>query len=167
MRLELAAAWQSTRRLGQPLGGGGLASGSNVDDMRNRLKTLGALAWGTKAQLWPRVVHAVTRRELQKRDGAWLADRAREAAEAGGQGELRVLQENRQQISTRAMKSHTYRISRGVRGASKRQAVRSPICSGMRVESAHPALAVRSEVLQTFCRLLVDDISSTVLFYKC
>ena len=98
---------------------GGLASGSNVDDMRNWLKTLGALVWGTNAQFWPRVVHAETRRELQKRDGAWLADRAREAAEAVGQGEVRVLQRNHQQISSRPMKSHTHRISRGVRGATQ------------------------------------------------
>ena len=84
MRLEreardLAAAWQSTRQLGQPLGEGGLTSGSNVDSV-----------WGTKAQLWPRLAHAEARRELQKRDEQWLADRARELAEAGGQGELRV-----------------------------------------------------------------------------
>ena len=46
--------------------------------------------WGTKAQMWPRLVHAEARRELQKRDEAWHAERARELAEAGGQGELRV-----------------------------------------------------------------------------
>ena len=40
--------------------------------------------------MWPRLVHAEARRELQKRDEGWLADRARELAEAGGQGELRV-----------------------------------------------------------------------------
>ena len=40
--------------------------------------------------MWPRLVHAEARRELQKRDEAWLADRARELAEAGGQGELCV-----------------------------------------------------------------------------
>ena len=40
--------------------------------------------------MWPRLVHAEARRELQKRDEAWLSDRARELAEAGGQGELRV-----------------------------------------------------------------------------
>ena len=40
--------------------------------------------------MWPRLVHAEARREIQKRDEAWLADRARELAEAGGQGELRV-----------------------------------------------------------------------------
>ena len=39
--------------------------------------------------MWPRLVHAEARRELQKRDEAWLADRARELAEAEGQGELR------------------------------------------------------------------------------
>ena len=58
--------------------------------MRIQLKTLGAPVWGTKAQMWPRLVHAEARRELQKRDEAWLVDRARELAEAGGQGELRV-----------------------------------------------------------------------------
>ena len=58
--------------------------------MRNRLKTLGAPVWGTKAQMWPRLVHAEARREIQKRDEACLADRARELAEARGQGELRV-----------------------------------------------------------------------------
>ena len=91
MRLEreahiLAAAWQSERQLRQPRGDGGLASGRNFDDMRNRLKTLGALVWGTKAQQWHRVVHAEARRELQKPDESWLADRARELAEARGQG---------------------------------------------------------------------------------
>ena len=40
--------------------------------------------------MWPRLVHAEARRELQKRDEAWLADCARELAEAGGRGELRV-----------------------------------------------------------------------------
>ena len=58
--------------------------------MRKRLKALGAPVWGTKAQLWPRLVHAEARRELQKRDEQWLADRARELAEVGGQVELRV-----------------------------------------------------------------------------
>ena len=38
----------------------------------------------------PRLVHAKATRELQKRDEAWLADCARELAEARGQGELRV-----------------------------------------------------------------------------
>ena len=94
MRLEretrdIAASWQSSRQLRHPLGEGGLSSGSNVEDMRNRLRALGASVWGTKAQLWPRHVHAEARRELQKRDEAWLADRAR-VPEAGGQGELRV-----------------------------------------------------------------------------
>ena len=46
MRLEreardLAAAWQSSRHLGQPLGEGRLLSGSNVE-LRNMLKALGA-----------------------------------------------------------------------------------------------------------------------------
>ena len=50
----------------------------------------GAPVWGTKAQMWPRPVHAEARRELHKRGEALLADRARERAEAGGQGELRV-----------------------------------------------------------------------------
>ena len=58
--------------------------------MRNPLKTLGAPVWGTQAQMWPRLTHAETRRELQKSDEALLADCARELAEAGGQGELRV-----------------------------------------------------------------------------
>ena len=62
------------------------SSGSNVEDMRNQLRALGALVWGTKAQMWPRLVHAEARRELQQRDEAWPADRARELAEAGGQG---------------------------------------------------------------------------------
>ena len=53
--------------------------------MRNRLKALGAPVWSTKAQKQPRI-----RREIQKRDEAWLGDLARELAEAGGQGELRV-----------------------------------------------------------------------------
>ena len=87
---DLAAAWQSSRQLGQPLGEGGLTSGSNVDDMRKRLKEMGAPVWGTKAHFSPRLVHAEARRELQKRDEQWLADRARDLAEAGGQGELRV-----------------------------------------------------------------------------
>ena len=95
MRLEreardLAAAWQSSRQLGQPIGEGGLSSGSNVEDMRNWLKALGAPVWSTKTQMWPRLVHAEARRELQKRDEAWLADCAKELAETGGQGELRV-----------------------------------------------------------------------------
>ena len=87
---DLAAAWQSSRQLGQPFGEGGLSSGSNVEDMRNRLKALGAPMWCTKAQMWHRLVHTETRRELRKCDEAWLADRARGLAEAGGQGELRV-----------------------------------------------------------------------------
>ena len=86
----LAAAWQSSRQLGQPLGEGGLTRGRNVDDMRQRLKALGAPVLGTKAQFWPRLVRTEARRELQKRDEQWLADRARELVEAGGQGELRV-----------------------------------------------------------------------------
>ena len=94
MRLEgeardLAAAWQlatvgTTTRRRRTL------SGSNVEDMRNGWKALGAPVWGTKAQMWPQLVHAEARREPQKRDEAWLADRARELAEEGGQGELRV-----------------------------------------------------------------------------
>ena len=73
MRLErqardLAADWQRTRQLGQPLGEGGLSRGGNVEDMRNRLRALGALVWGTKAHKWPRLVHVEARRELQKRD---------------------------------------------------------------------------------------------------
>ena len=93
MRLErddrdLAADWQRTRQLGQPLGEGGLSSGSNVE--KHAKPALGAPVWGKKAQMWPRIVHAEARRELQKRDEAWLADRVRELAEAGGQGELRV-----------------------------------------------------------------------------
>ena len=63
---DLAAAWQSSRQLGQPLGEGALSSGSNVDDMRNWLKALGPPVWGTKAQMWLRLVHAEARRELQK-----------------------------------------------------------------------------------------------------
>ena len=44
MRLEreardLAAAWQCSRQLGQPLGEGRLASGSNVDDIHSRNET--------------------------------------------------------------------------------------------------------------------------------
>ena len=38
--------------------------------MRNLLEALGAPVWGTKAKMWPRLVHAETRRELQKRDGS-------------------------------------------------------------------------------------------------
>ena len=81
MRLEpgardLVAAWQSSRQ--------------NVEDVRNRLKTLGVPVWSTKAQMWPQLVHAEARQELQKRDEARLADRAREIAQPGGQGELRV-----------------------------------------------------------------------------
>ena len=53
------------------------SSDSNVEDMRNRLSALGAPVWGTKAQMWPRLVHAEARRELQKRDEARLADRIR------------------------------------------------------------------------------------------
>ena len=56
----------------------------------SRVAALGAPVWGTKSQMWPRLVHAEARREFQKRDEAWLADRARELAEARGQGELRV-----------------------------------------------------------------------------
>ena len=40
--------------------------------------------------MWPPFVHVEARRELQKRDGGWLADCAKELAEAGGQGELCV-----------------------------------------------------------------------------
>ena len=136
MRLEreardLAATWQSSRRLGQPLGEGGPSSGSNVEDMRNRLRTLGAPVWGTKAQMWPRLVHAEARRELQKRDEAWLPDGATEVAEARGQGELRVheLQTNPQLRNEHAMQSHTCRINRGVRGVQWRKVVRNHICS--------------------------------------
>ena len=77
---DLAAAWQSSRQLRQPLGDGGLSSGSNVEDMRNRLRALGAPVWGAGAQMWPRLVQAEARRELQTRDEAWLEDRARELA---------------------------------------------------------------------------------------
>ena len=86
----LAADWQGTGRLGQPLGEGGLSSGSNVEDMRNWLRGLGARVWRTKGQMWPQLVHAEARQELPKRDEAWRADRARGLAEAGGQAELRV-----------------------------------------------------------------------------
>ena len=68
---------------------GGLSSGSKIEDMRNQLKTLGALLWCTKAQLWPRLVHAEARRELQKRHEARLADRACELPKARKQSELR------------------------------------------------------------------------------
>ena len=66
MRLEreardLAANLQSSRQLGQPLGEEGLSSGSNVEDMRNRLTALGEPQWSTKAQMWPRFVHAEAR----------------------------------------------------------------------------------------------------------
>ena len=67
---DLAANCQSTRQLGQPPGEGGLSSGSNVEDMRNPLRALAAPVWSTKAQMWPRLVHAEARRELQKRDEA-------------------------------------------------------------------------------------------------
>ena len=40
---DLAPDWQRTRQLSQPLGEGGLSSGSNVEDMRNRLRVLGPL----------------------------------------------------------------------------------------------------------------------------
>ena len=50
---DLAADWKRTRRLGRPLGEGGLSSGSNVEHMRNRLRALGASVWGTKAQMGP------------------------------------------------------------------------------------------------------------------
>ena len=86
---NLAAAWQSSRELGQPLGERRLSSGSNVEAFRNRLKTLGAPEWGTKARMWSRLVHAEARRVLQKRDEAWLADRTRELAEPGGKREPR------------------------------------------------------------------------------
>ena len=81
MRLEREA---------RDLAAGGHASDSNVDDMRNQLMTLGAPVWVTNSQLWLRLIHAEARRELQKRDEAWLADCARELTEAGGQEELRV-----------------------------------------------------------------------------
>ena len=76
---DLAAVWQSSRQLGQPLGEGGLSSGSNL-----------SAHVGHEGSHVPRLVHAEARRKLQKRDEAWLADRARELAEAGGQGELSV-----------------------------------------------------------------------------
>ena len=73
--------------------------GSNVEDMRNRLRAHGAPVWSTNAQMWPQFVHAEIRRELQKRDEAWLADRARELASAGVQGELRVSEAPEEQSS--------------------------------------------------------------------
>ena len=92
MRLEreardFAAAWQRSRQLGRPLGEGGLTSGSNVENMRNRLKTLGPPVWGTKAQMWPQ-------------------DESRELAEGGRQGELRVSRapDEHQQMNEHAMK---------------------------------------------------------------
>ena len=39
--------------------------------------------------MWSRLVHAEARRTLRKRDEAWLADRVRELAEAGGKREPR------------------------------------------------------------------------------
>ena len=120
MRLEretrdLAASWQSSRQLGQPLGEGRLSSGSNVEDMRNRLRAPGASVWGTKAQMWPRLVHAEARRELQKRDEAWLEDRARE------QGELRVPRAPDEPSAEERARHEVTRINRGV--------VRNRICS--------------------------------------
>ena len=52
---DLAAAWQSSRQLGQPLG---------EEDVRSRLKALDAPVWSTMAHMWPRLVHAEARREL-------------------------------------------------------------------------------------------------------
>ena len=91
----------------------GDSSGSNVEDVRNRLKALRAPVWGTEAQMWP---HAEARREFQKRDEGWLADRARERAEAEGQGELREPRapDEPQLRNEHAMKSHTYRDNCGV-----------------------------------------------------
>ena len=95
MRLEreardFAAAWQSSRQLGQTTRRRRTRAAATLKTYETGLKTLGASVWRMKAEMWPRLINTEARRELQKRDVAWLAHRARELAEAGGQGELRV-----------------------------------------------------------------------------
>ena len=110
MRLEREAL-----ELGQPRSDGGLSSGSNVEDMRNRLKALGAPVWGTKAQMWPRLVHAEARRELQKREEA--VPESSQKQEDKVNSVCQQFQTNRHLLREHATKSHTYRINRGVHGA--------------------------------------------------
>ena len=80
MRLEqeardLAATWQSSRHVGQPLGED--SSDSNVGRHAKPVEGAWRTGVGTKAQMWLGLVHAEAKRELQKRDEACLADRAR------------------------------------------------------------------------------------------
>ena len=73
--------------------------------------------------MWPRLIHAEAMRELLKRDEAWLADHARELAEAGGQGELRVPRAPDSPSSEERARNeitHIHRINRCVQGASWR-----------------------------------------------
>ena len=90
---ELAGAWQSSRQLRQPFGEGGLSTGSNVDDMRERRKTLGAHECHALASSRPRKSKAGTSRIHRRR-------RIRRSPERMS-----------------AAKSRTFRISHGVLGA--------------------------------------------------
>ena len=74
------------------------------------LKTLGAPVRGTIAQLWLRLVHAEARGELQKRGLQIVPENSRKEEDKETPCAVKF-QRKRQQMSARAMKSHTLTVS--------------------------------------------------------
>ena len=103
------------------------SSGSNVEDMRNWLRAPGAPVWNTKAQMWPRLVHADENSRNAMRHGLLTVPES--LPRQKGNSACRELQMNRLLKGEHVTKSHAYRINRGVRGALWRKVVQNFICS--------------------------------------
>ena len=90
------------------------------DNYSARVKAPGALVWGTKAQVWPRHVHAEGRREsrIATRHGFQTVPGSSQKPEDKVNSVCHEFQTNHQRRNEHAMKSHTLSINRGVHGAS-------------------------------------------------
>ena len=67
---------------------------SRTDELRDRLKQLKAPIWGTKHELWTRVVKEETRAELRLQERRWVEGRAKQLSDAA-EGST-IIQELRQ-----------------------------------------------------------------------
>ena len=108
----------SPRQLGQPLSDGGLSSGSSVEDMRNRLRALGTGVGNEGSDV----------ASTGPRRGKTVPESSQKQEDKGN-SVCHELQTNHQPMSKYAMKSHTYRVNRGVHGASWCKVVQNRICS--------------------------------------
>ena len=61
-----------------------------MDALRARLRELRGPIYGTKAELWARVVEYTARRELEQREHQWLAQRVEELQKGHEPVEVRV-----------------------------------------------------------------------------